>query len=171
MPYYNAGAVGGDAFPDVVMGQFAIHPVDHATWLIRVLDMAWAAQEDPWFSGEEKSQILAWSYGLLTHSAGDHWAHTLVNEFAEGVAPGFFAAGESVPTADISAAGFKSEPVGDQWEVAVGPGWVERRNRKQSRKNRREQFHISVSRFTVLSIEQFSLQSKVAGRHGRGRNV
>src|SRR5262245_15954730 len=26
--YYNAGAVAGDAFPDVVMGQFAIHPVD-----------------------------------------------------------------------------------------------------------------------------------------------
>src|SRR5688572_980633 len=94
LPYYNAGTVAGDAFPDVVMGQFAIHPVDHGTWLTRVLDMAWAAQEDPWYSAEEKSQILAWSYGLLTHSAGDHFAHTLVNEFAEGVAPGFFAASQ-----------------------------------------------------------------------------
>ena len=98
MPYYNAGTVAGDAFPDVVMGQFAIHPIDHATWLTRVLDMAWAAQNEPWYTEAEKSQILAWSYGFLTHSAGDHWAHTLVNQFAEGVAPGFFLAGESLGT-------------------------------------------------------------------------
>ena len=94
LPYYNAGTVAGDGFPDVVMGQFAIHPVDHATWLTRVLDMAWAAQESPSFTAVEKGQILAWSYGMLTHSAGDHFAHTLVNEFAEGVAPGFFAAAQ-----------------------------------------------------------------------------
>src|SRR5688572_21731466 len=98
LPYYNAGTVAGDAFPDVVMGQFAIHPIDHATWLTRVLDMAWAAQNEPWYTEAEKSQILAWSYGFLTHSAGDHWAHTLVNQFAEGVAPGFFLAGESLGT-------------------------------------------------------------------------
>jgi hypothetical protein len=95
---YNAGAVGGDGFPDVVMGQFAIHPVEHAVWLTRVLDMAWAAQDEAWFTDSEKSQILAWSYGLLTHTAGDHFAHTLVNEFAEGVAPGFGLAAESIPT-------------------------------------------------------------------------
>src|SRR5882672_2908776 len=94
LPFYNAGAVGGDAFPDVVMGQFAIHPVEHGVWLTRVLDMAWLAQDDPWFTSDEKSEILAWSYGLLTHSAGDHFAHTLVNQFAEGVAPGFVAAAE-----------------------------------------------------------------------------
>ncbi|MDZ4736982.1 MAG: LEPR-XLL domain-containing protein, partial [Rhodospirillaceae bacterium] len=94
LPYYNAGAVGGDAFPDVVMGQFAIHPVEHGVWLTRVLDMAWAAQNDPWFTDAEKGQILAWSYGLLTHSAGDHFSHSLVNQFAEGVAPGFVAAVE-----------------------------------------------------------------------------
>src|SRR6185503_12953605 len=29
----------------------------------------------------------AWSYGLLTHAASDVWAHTLMNEFAEGVFP------------------------------------------------------------------------------------
>jgi len=60
--------------------------------------MAWAAQDSPWYTEDEKGQILAWSYGLLTHSAGDHFAHTLVNEFAEGVAPGFFAAGASIGT-------------------------------------------------------------------------
>ena len=89
--------MAGDGFPDVLMGQFAIHPIDHATWLTRVLDMAWKAQSDASFSAVEKSQILAWSYGFLTHSAGDHWAHTLVNSFAEGVAPGFGAAAASLP--------------------------------------------------------------------------
>src|SRR6185503_12882787 len=57
--YYNAGSVGGDAFPDVVMGQFAIHPVEHGVWLTRTLDMAWAAQNDPWYTDAEKGQILA----------------------------------------------------------------------------------------------------------------
>ncbi|CAM5793933.1 LEPR-XLL domain-containing protein [Rhizobacter fulvus] len=96
--YYNAGAVAGDGFPDALMGQFAIHPIDHATWLTRVLDMAWKAQGagSP-FDADEKSQILAWSYGFLTHSAADHWAHTLVNSFTEGVAPGFGAAAVSLP--------------------------------------------------------------------------
>ncbi len=95
--YYNGGTVAGDGFPDVLMGQFAIHPIEHATWLTRVLDMAWKAQSDSSFNAAEKSQILAWSYGFLTHSAADHWAHTLVNSFAEGVAPGFGAAATSIP--------------------------------------------------------------------------
>ncbi len=85
--FYYAGTVGPDGFPDVVMGQGVIHSGDTGTWLTRILDMAWAAQDDPSFSPEEQSQILAWSYGFLTHAAGDHWAHTLVNEFAEGVFP------------------------------------------------------------------------------------
>ncbi len=96
-PYYNGGAVAGDAFPDVLMGQFVIHSIDNGTWITRVLDMAWQAQTDPSYSAVEKSQILAWSYGFVTHSAGDHWAHTLVNSFAEGVAPGFGAAAASIP--------------------------------------------------------------------------
>ena len=33
----------------------------------------------------------------MTHSTGDHWAHTLVNGFAEGTAPGFLAAAVSIP--------------------------------------------------------------------------
>ena len=85
--FYFAGTVGPDAFPDVPYGQAVIHDTNFGTWLTRILDMAWAAQSEPTFSGDEKSQILAWSYGFLTHAAGDHWAHTLVNEFAEGVFP------------------------------------------------------------------------------------
>ncbi|HYR36750.1 MAG TPA: LEPR-XLL domain-containing protein, partial [Burkholderiales bacterium] len=85
--YYYAGAVGPDGFPEFVFGQSILHPGDNATWLTRVLDMAWEAQDNPWFSADEKSEILAWSYGFLTHSAGDHWAHTLINEFGQGIFP------------------------------------------------------------------------------------
>ena len=96
-PYYNAGAVAGDGFPDALFGQTVIHPIDNGTWLTRVLDMAWAAQDEASYSPDEKNQILAWSYGFLSHSAGDLFAHALVNQFAEGVAPGFGAAAASLP--------------------------------------------------------------------------
>ena len=38
----------------------------------------------------EKQQILAFAYGYATHAAGDMWAHTFVNDFAEGVFPSVF---------------------------------------------------------------------------------
>jgi hypothetical protein len=84
---YFAGTVGPDGFPDLVTGQGIIHPEKTATWLTRILDMAWQAQSDASYTDVEKSQILAWSFGFLTHVAGDHWAHSLVNQFAEGVFP------------------------------------------------------------------------------------
>src|SRR5262245_27707709 len=95
--YYNGGAVAGDGFPDPLMGQVVIHPIDNGTWVTRVLDMAWQAQSDSSFTAAEQSQILAWTYGFLSHSAGDHFSHSLVNQFAEGVAPGFGAAAASLP--------------------------------------------------------------------------
>ena len=96
-PFYNAGAVGPDGFPDSIMGQFVLHAEEHATFLARMLDMAWQAQGDNTYTPTEQLQILAFAYGYLTHSTADHWAHTLVNQFTEGVAPGFVAAGTSVP--------------------------------------------------------------------------
>src|SRR5215211_4240220 len=76
--YYNAGVVGPDGFPDITMGQSVIHPVDTGRWLKYILDRAWAAQDDPSYSPDEKNQILAFSYGFLTHAAGDLWQHTMV---------------------------------------------------------------------------------------------
>jgi autotransporter-associated beta strand protein len=87
--HYYGGTVGPDAFPDLVYGQGVVHPIDTGTWLTRVLDMAWAAQSSDAYLAEEKLQILAWSYGFVTHAAGDYWAHTLVNEFTEGIFPSF----------------------------------------------------------------------------------
>src|SRR4051812_9740890 len=85
--YYNAGVIGPDGFPDLTMGQSIIHPVDTGKWLKYILSKAWAAQSDPSYSAAEKSQILAFSYGFLTHAAGDMWAHTLVNELSGEVFP------------------------------------------------------------------------------------
>ena len=88
--HYYAGTVGPDGFPDVTFGQRIIHPNDTGTWLSRIFDMAWEAQSLPQFSDEEKLQILAFAYGYATHAAGDFMAHTLVNEFSEGVFPAVF---------------------------------------------------------------------------------
>jgi hypothetical protein len=80
--YYNAGVIGPDGFPDLVMGQSIIHPVETGDWLAYVLDKAWDAQSDPAYNAVQRGQILAFAYGYLTHAAGDTFAHTLVNEFA-----------------------------------------------------------------------------------------
>src|SRR6476469_5619589 len=86
--YYNAGVVGPDGFPDLTMGQSVIHPVHTGQWLRYILNRAWATQDDPTYTAQEKSQVLAFAYGFMTHAAGDMWAHTLVNEQAKGVFPG-----------------------------------------------------------------------------------
>src|SRR5215470_335192 len=57
--YYNAGVVGPDGFPDLTMGQSVVHPVHTGQWLRYVLDKAWATQNDPTYSADEKAQVLA----------------------------------------------------------------------------------------------------------------
>jgi hypothetical protein len=95
--FYNAGVIGPDGFPDVTYGQAIIHPSHTGAWLRHVLGRARAAQSDPALSATEKQKILAFSYGFLTHAAGDMWAHTFVNDFARGVFP---AVGEILTDAD-----------------------------------------------------------------------
>jgi hypothetical protein len=85
--WYDAGVVGPDAFPDLVMGQSVIHPENTGLWLNHVLDSAWAAQGSPTYTDDEELEILAFAYGFLTHASGDMWAHTLVNDFSGGVFP------------------------------------------------------------------------------------
>jgi hypothetical protein len=92
---YYAGTVGPDGFPDVTYGQRISHPSDTGAWIARTLDMAWAAmastlEPEPEFTHDEALQILAFAYGFATHAAGDFFAHTLVNEFTEGVFPAAF---------------------------------------------------------------------------------
>jgi hypothetical protein len=85
--YFNAGVVGPDGFPDLTYGQSVVHPEQTGKWLTHILKKAYEAQTDPSYSTAERSQILAFAYGYLTHAAGDMWAHTLVNDVAGGVFP------------------------------------------------------------------------------------
>ena len=113
--YYNAGVIGPDGFPDLTMGQSVIHPENTGQWLTHLLDEAWAAQDDvfepgsanpadnpanPSYTDAEEGQILAFTYGFLTHAAGDMWAHTMVNELSEGIFPGV---GDILTDADMAA--------------------------------------------------------------------
>lgn len=95
--YYQAGVIGPDGFPDLTFGQSQIHPEQTGKWLRYLLTEAWAAQTDPAYSADERGQILAFTYGFLTHAAGDMWAHTFVNDFAHGIFP---AVGEIVTDVD-----------------------------------------------------------------------
>ena len=86
--YYSAGVIGPDGFPDLAFGQSMIHPEETGKWLEHILmTEAWAAQSDPALQPAESGQILAFTYGFVTHAAGDMWAHTFVNDFAQGVFP------------------------------------------------------------------------------------
>jgi hypothetical protein len=105
--FYNAGVIGPDGFPDLTYGQAVIHPGTvvagaprTGAWMAQVLRSAVAAQSDPSLSTTEKQQILAFSFGFLTHGAGDMWGHTFVNDFAQGVFP---AVGEILVDADKAA--------------------------------------------------------------------
>lgn len=105
--FYNAGVIGPDGFPDLTYGQAVIHPDQTGEWLRHIFTAAWEAQSDPSFSPAEKSQILAFTYGFLTHAVGDMWAHTLVNDFSdpshtEGVFPSFGEIPTSVDKAGIA---------------------------------------------------------------------
>lgn len=90
MAYYYAGTVGPDGFPDLTYGQAVIHPggtlITEGTgaWLKYLLDKAWEAYRN---GDPEGEKILAFTYGFLTHAAGDVWGHTVVNEMAHGVFP------------------------------------------------------------------------------------
>src|SRR5688572_8508582 len=86
-PYFNAGVVGPDGFPDLVFGQSIIHSEETGKWVEHVLAKAWQAQSDGSYSATQKQQILAFAYGYATHAAGDMWAHTLINDHALGVFP------------------------------------------------------------------------------------
>jgi hypothetical protein len=85
--YYQAGVIGPDGFPDLTFGQSTIHPEQTGKWIGFLMEKAWAAQTDPRYGAAERGQILAFAYGFATHAAGDMWAHTFVNDFAEGIFP------------------------------------------------------------------------------------
>ena len=84
---YNGGVVGPDGFPDITFGQSQVHPNHTGKWLRFLMQKAQAAQSSKRYTAVEKARIRAFSYGFLTHAAGDMWGHTLINDFAAGVFP------------------------------------------------------------------------------------
>lgn len=102
---YRGGVAGPDVMPDLAGGQGAIHPDtrtdnDRAPdsgpgqgksftheWLRKVYDAAWRKHRRCGGCVDGR-RALAYAYGFLTHPAGDVWAHTFVNEYADGVFPG-----------------------------------------------------------------------------------
>jgi hypothetical protein len=105
--YYRAGVIGPDGFPDILFGQSQVHPDSRCDngrledahcqegagysfsheWLNHVYRSGWEYYERRGGDVEAK-RALAFTYGYLTHAAGDLWAHTLVNELAGGIFPG-----------------------------------------------------------------------------------
>ena len=53
-PFYDAGVVGPDGYPDLIMGQGVIHPENTGKWLRHLLDKAWAAQDDARYNEDQK---------------------------------------------------------------------------------------------------------------------
>ena len=75
---FLAGAIGPDAFPDLVVGQSFAHPGtprgrQSADWIEIILRDAAPGQQ------------LAFAYGYAIHAAGDVFAHSYVNNYAGDV--------------------------------------------------------------------------------------
>ncbi|MGE0552093.1 MAG: zinc dependent phospholipase C family protein [Gemmatimonadales bacterium] len=84
---YRAGVLAPDLFPDMWTGGWFIHS-DHSTgpdrwtaddWIRHVWSRARA-----WPDAGERDKVLAFAYGFVTHGAGDIFAHTYVNQKADG---------------------------------------------------------------------------------------
>jgi polyhydroxyalkanoate synthesis regulator phasin len=75
---FLAGALGPDAYPDLINGQVTAHPGIEGDW-----------QTADWLKHLHRSasapEEVAFSSGYLTHAAGDTFAHTYVNAYAGDV--------------------------------------------------------------------------------------
>ena len=87
--HFRAGAIGPDAYPDMLTGQSIIHPLDtnRATHTFHQgsdawLNMLWEKAKNIARQGDLRP--LAFVFGFLTHAAGDMYAHTFVNYYAGG---------------------------------------------------------------------------------------
>lgn len=121
LPAFYAGAVGPDAYPDMLFGQGLIHP-DTVTsngarpeaeaapppltsqsymWADHLWKAAWTDYGTAFTDRDREAALtnIAFALGYAAgHFNGDVWAHTWVNSFAGGVFPDFTDLGN----ADIS---------------------------------------------------------------------
>ena len=160
--YYFGGVVGPDAFPDIVFGQSFIHPDVRCKngnlsgddcnfgagasftddWLQLIYWEGWnyysycsgfGGTPTTCVDSELPGAVLAFTYGFLTHAAGDMWGHTFVNEFAGGAWPDLASGDRSIAIRHIIVEGYVGShtpggPSGLGSLVGLGPGKVEELN-------------------------------------------
>ncbi|MFH1982724.1 MAG: zinc dependent phospholipase C family protein [Pseudomonadota bacterium] len=72
---FYAGSLGPDIYPDAFVGQMVIHPGIQNYW-----------QSDDWLrhllKNAQTPEQIAFSYGYMTHYAGDIFGHTYINFYA-----------------------------------------------------------------------------------------
>ena len=80
---FRAGAIGPDAYPDILTGQQLIHPdgspkgPNSNDWL----EYLWESSQR---SPHDTPQVRSFVLGFLTHAAGDMFGHTFINHFTGG---------------------------------------------------------------------------------------
>ncbi len=106
---YRAGVLAPDLFPDMWTGGWFIHS-DRSTlpskwtadgWIRHVWSKARA-----WQDAGERDKVLAFAYGFLTHGAGDIFAHTYVNQKADGAWITFSGPAQSTAVKHVVLEGF-----------------------------------------------------------------
>jgi hypothetical protein len=89
--YYKFGCIGPDGFPDIIIGQCAIHTgkgteessmanVYSYEWFDHMLSEVYS--QNDW---EMSLKAIAFTYGFMSHAAGDMFCHTFVNGYTGGV--------------------------------------------------------------------------------------
>lgn len=84
---YRAGVLAPDLFPDMYVGGWVIHSdltEEKDGWMAdNWLRHVWTRARG-WPNDGDRNRVLAFGYGFLTHGAGDIFAHTWVNQKANG---------------------------------------------------------------------------------------
>ena len=78
---FRAGSVGPDFFPDMLVGQSAMHGEESGKWLTLMFKRLLVSK----FSEREKN--LSFALGYMLHYAGDMFGHDYVNHYAKGWFP------------------------------------------------------------------------------------
>ena len=81
---YRAGVLAPDLFPDMYTGGWVLHSDTPNEWTAdQWMRHVWSKAR-AWQDAGERDKVMAFAYGFLTHGAGDMWAHTYVNQKADG---------------------------------------------------------------------------------------
>ena len=72
---FRAGAIGPDAFPDIITGQTLIHPYPYTN---NFLNYLWS--ESKYSRGSDRSFVA----GFFAHAAADMYGHSFINYYAGG---------------------------------------------------------------------------------------